>query len=352
MSDPANSHINQYANPSTLIRISIWIPTFTGTISVIASSLIVYIMISDREYKLKKPSNRFLLIMSIIDILQSLAYAFGTLPLPVSSGSYNAYGNDLTCSIQGFFIHLGIAVPCYNASLCIWYLMAVKYNMDDEVFRKKIEPYCHVISILLPLGPAIALLCLNMLAPRGFLCWIGQDKTSYSELFVLCSAAIPVAICFIIIVFCLISIYKEFKRKEETMRRYSTSPSGVQWRANAVLKSKQLAAKQGLLFSSAFAITFFFTSINVLFFDTNDANISPFTLPQSIFMPLQGFWNFIIFARPTMERIQEEYPELSFITGLRKMILTPYEVRSRPIPRGERRGSLTTRRFSYGGEIP
>eukprot|EP01083_Nonionella_stella_P138590 421729_1 len=59
-------------------------------------------------------------------------------------------------------------------------------------------------------------------------------------------------------------------------------------------------------------------------------------------MPLQGFWNFIIFARPNMERIREEYPDLSFLTRLRKMIFTPHEVRSRP-SRRIRRGSLTTR---------
>jgi hypothetical protein len=282
--------------------------------------------------------------MSIIDILQSLAYVFSTLPIPASFGEYHAYGNDLTCSIQGFFLHLGIAVPCYNACLCIWFLMSVKYNMHADVFRRKVEPYCHVMSILLPLGPAIFLLSCNMFTPRGLLCWIGQDKTLYLELFVLCSAVIPVAICFIIIVFCLISIYKGFQHKEKLIRRYSTSESGMQWRANTELKSKQLAAKQGLLFSFAFVLTFCFTSINILLFNTYDANTSPFILPQNIFMPLQGFWNFIIFARPNMERIREEYPDLSFLTRLRKMIFTPYEVRSRPSHRGTRRGSLTARR--------
>ena len=67
--------------------------------------------------------------------------------------------------------------------------------------------------------------------------------------------------------------------------------------------------------------------MNVLFFKEGFGG--PFEIPQAIFMPLQGFWNFVIYAKPTLERIQEEYPELSFRLAFRKMIFRPSEVRAR-----------------------
>ena len=118
--------------PSTLDLVAIWTSPITSSISLVSSSTILFLMISDREAKLKKPNNRFLLMMSIFDIIQSLAYASVVLPLPVDSGVYGAHGNHWTCAIQGVFIQIGFSVPCYNACLCIWYWTHIKHNIDPE----------------------------------------------------------------------------------------------------------------------------------------------------------------------------------------------------------------------------
>ena len=159
--------------------VSAWLNTISGSISAICSAAIIYMMLSDRERKLRKePKCRFLLMMSIIDVLQSIAYAFSSLPVPRESGIYGARGNQMTCNTQGFLFQLGFAVPCYNACLCIWFLRSIKYNMHPNEFRKNIEPYCHTVSLLLPLTTAILCTVLDTFEPRGPMCWIGNEKSS------------------------------------------------------------------------------------------------------------------------------------------------------------------------------
>jgi hypothetical protein len=314
-----------------------WTTTFSGSLSAICSFIIVYMMYSDHEHKLKKPNNRLLTVMSIIDIFQSIAYATSALPMPKASGKYGAIGNHFTCSLQGFFYQMGMAVPCYNASLCIWYLMSIKYNMRPDIFRAKVEPFCHAVSILLPLGSAIALASLDMYGDRRYLCWIKDDST-FSLLLMLLTGVLPM-VSFLIIVYCLGATYHALHSQEIAGRRYSTSPTGMNWRPNVQLQVKKQALKQGLLFSFAFIITFLFPGINLLYH--NEKNPTPFSYPRALFLPLQGFWNLVIYARPTIERIKEEYPELSFKSALQKMIFHPEEVRSRP--RRRRRSSLANR---------
>ena len=328
-------------------KIAIWTSPFTGSISAISSLTIVYMMISDREVKLKTPNNRFLLVMSIIDIVQSIAYAVSVLPVPKSSGIYGATGNYFTCSMQGFVIVAGMAVPCYNACLCIWYLKSIKYNMRPQDFQRNIEPYCHAVSLLAPLSFATILAFLDKFGPRGYMCWIGKDK-EYELLLTLITGLFP-AISFIIIVYCLGSIHHSLLIKERLSRQYNTSPNGMQWRTNSCLRTKQLAAKQSLLFTCSFFITFFFSLINAVFFKSETQNI-PLLIPQCIFMPLQGFWNFVIYARPTLQRIRKEYEELNFWTAFRKMIFHPEEVRSKSGRARRRRRSSAVRRSSLGGQ--
>ena len=225
-------------------------------------------IVSDREVKLKTPNNRFLLVMSIINVVQSIAYAFSVLPLPRSSGTYAAIGNDLTCSIQGFIVQMGLLVPCYNACLCIWYLKSIKYNMTAEEFQQRFEPYCHAVSLLAPFIFATVLACFDKYAPRGYLCWVAEDD-KYQSLISLLTGIFPFT-SFIIIVYCLSSIHRSFVLLERQAQEHFTSgaASGVSWQqSNPNLNRKKKAAKQSLLFSCSFFITFF--SVPLTFFLAN-----------------------------------------------------------------------------------
>ncbi len=279
-------------------KVALWTQTFTASLSALSSSLIIFMMWSDREFRLKdKPNNRILLCMSVIDVLQSIAYAFHSAPLPASSGVFHAIGNNSTCTTQGFFIQLGTAVPAYNASLCIWYFMTIKYNMLPEYFAQKVEPYCHACSIFLPLSSACIIAASGYFTGRGYVCWIG-DGLRFSWYFIALTI-VQLSISFIVILYCLARVYGAIYQLELQMRRYSTSPSGMQWTSNNSMNAlgtvKKNMAMQTSLFSFAFFITFLFPSINTIFYspvEISPAKI-PLLLPQSIFLPLQGMYIYV-----------------------------------------------------------
>eukprot|EP00551_Chaetoceros_affinis_P009958 CAMPEP_0203666082 /NCGR_PEP_ID=MMETSP0090-20130426/3189_1 /ASSEMBLY_ACC=CAM_ASM_001088 /TAXON_ID=426623 /ORGANISM="Chaetoceros affinis, Strain CCMP159" /LENGTH=446 /DNA_ID=CAMNT_0050529865 /DNA_START=197 /DNA_END=1537 /DNA_ORIENTATION=- len=305
-------------------------------------------MLSDFKNKFRMPNNRFLFVMSIIDIIHSLAFIASSSPVPRDTGYYRAVGNHISCSIQGFVFQLGLAVPCYNLCLCIWFLMHIKYNMHPKTFARKIEPYCHATAILVPLTTAILCAALDKFDSRGNMCWIGSNNSSLLFI-ILCGGSILI-ICFTGIIYCLSAIYLSFLYKERKMRRYSTSSSGMLWRPNTFLNAKKLAANQGFLFSFAFFITFIFPTLNVLIFRAHKSSVDTnplLDIPQSALLPLQGMWNFLIYSKRKIRLIREDYPELSFGTILRKMIFRPGEVRPRN-PRG--RGGRG-RRSSFGYDM-
>mmetsp|Transcript_8088 Transcript_8088/g.14696 ORF Transcript_8088/g.14696 Transcript_8088/m.14696 type:complete len:96 (-) Transcript_8088:1268-1555(-) len=51
-----------------------------------------------------------------------------------------------TCNTQGFFLQLGLAVPMYNDSIGIYYLLVFRFNMQDAMLKRRAEPYMHLFS--------------------------------------------------------------------------------------------------------------------------------------------------------------------------------------------------------------
>ena len=56
-------------------------------------------------------------------------------------------GNRLTCSMEGFFVQLNVAMRMYNASLCFYFPLILKYNMTDQALSARVEHGCmHFLS--------------------------------------------------------------------------------------------------------------------------------------------------------------------------------------------------------------
>eukprot|EP00546_Thalassionema_frauenfeldii_P003145 CAMPEP_0178935670 /NCGR_PEP_ID=MMETSP0786-20121207/24684_1 /TAXON_ID=186022 /ORGANISM="Thalassionema frauenfeldii, Strain CCMP 1798" /LENGTH=261 /DNA_ID=CAMNT_0020613863 /DNA_START=698 /DNA_END=1484 /DNA_ORIENTATION=- len=100
---------------------------------------------------------------------------------------------------------------------------------------------------------------------------------------------------------------------------------------------KKDALKQAMLFSGALFLTFLFPTLNIILFfgkSHGDPNYySPMEVPQSIFLPLQGMWNFVIYVRRAVARIQEDYPEMSYGHAFKNLLCHPDRV-APPITKG------------------
>ena len=113
------------------------VPRFTGSISVIASSIIIYLIIRSDD-KLGSVYHRIMFGMTIADVISSTAMALTSLPMPRDLTPYNLpyadvwvgtrLGNQGTCSAQGFFFNFGIiAVFVYNGMLCLYYALTIAF---------------------------------------------------------------------------------------------------------------------------------------------------------------------------------------------------------------------------------
>jgi hypothetical protein len=145
--------------------------TFTGTLSLIASSIIIYkIYLRYSQHKKKTSSNiviggsfrrsnhssnggmntyfRMILGVSILDVMHSFWTALSVLPAPPSSGGVFAHGTTATCSAQGFFAQLTTPIVLYMATLNTYFMLKIRYNIADNVIVRRYEFWFHAIPIV------------------------------------------------------------------------------------------------------------------------------------------------------------------------------------------------------------
>jgi hypothetical protein len=116
----------------------------------------------------------------MLDMCGSSAYSFNTLVAPHwVNAIYPTYGNQRTCSAQGFLIQLSLGGSIYNACICVYYLLTVRYRMDKRILERWALPVMHVATLLFSFGSATAALVvvLDLYHYRGVLgCWINDAE--------------------------------------------------------------------------------------------------------------------------------------------------------------------------------
>jgi hypothetical protein len=120
------------------------IPKFSSVLSLFGSSWIIIEVLTDNNPSKPKryhPYHRLLLAMSVYDVLESIWNFLSTWAIPKGTpGVLWAEGTTATCTAQGFFLTLSVAVPIYNAMLSLYYVLVINYllclrpPMSNEVF--------------------------------------------------------------------------------------------------------------------------------------------------------------------------------------------------------------------------
>ena len=105
------------------------VPKVSSLFSLFGSTWILLEVLTDTKnnasnastpIKRKHPYHRLLLGMSVYDILESVWNFASTWAIPAGTpGVWHARGTTATCSAQGFFLTLSVAVPIYNAFLSL-----------------------------------------------------------------------------------------------------------------------------------------------------------------------------------------------------------------------------------------
>jgi hypothetical protein len=305
---------------------------------------------SGGRQQIAKVHNRLLMMISIFDILYSLALIAGPHPIPKGTlCARGAIGNELTCSIQGYTITLGAGIPSgYTATLCLYYVAVIRYNAQ-EATMKKFEPLMHLVS-LLP-GFTIATIFLINGDYHSFLgvcaisekcrydpdCWEeSREQNGLAPIKKMFSIGLYLVLVFATITSSMIFIYCTVRERQTTMNRYNfgslrdargRARSGMRRLTNRVTNT----AVQASLYIVSFFMSHMTTAVMVVLVQIEVAGLSPvFVYMFATFQPLQGFWNLLIFIRPKYLDARLRMRDESVMSVLKVVIFR----RQQPLLRG------------------
>jgi hypothetical protein len=145
-------------------------------LSCLGSGLILYSISSDWERKRHEIKYRFLLGLSVVDVLASPMYFVLTLFMPVGSpNAWGAMGNTTTCNVQGFILQMTLVGSLYNGALSHWFYCCICKRMSCKAYMEQgWDKRWHILSLLFPLATAIYLLLIDQYTYTPVGCWIGD----------------------------------------------------------------------------------------------------------------------------------------------------------------------------------
>jgi hypothetical protein len=208
------------------------VPAFSGTLSIIGSSCIIWMLMAENRKKLKSVKYRIIFALCLSDVINSLWFVFYSLPIPKGTpGVWGAMGNYVSCNAMGFFLQFGIIGSFYNGALSLYFYKSLCFNMKDEQIAKRYEKWIHIGCLVWPLGTAIAAWQQDLYSYSGMGCWIapeplrchrrddvdcirGEDAYIYAWVY----TGIPLILLCMCIVFSMVKIYmkvKEISRRAE-----------------------------------------------------------------------------------------------------------------------------------------
>mmetsp|Transcript_3714 Transcript_3714/g.4224 ORF Transcript_3714/g.4224 Transcript_3714/m.4224 type:complete len:419 (+) Transcript_3714:58-1314(+) len=327
----------------------------SGFASIAGSSIIIYIILSAGHRRLQYVHCRLLLGMSIVDILNSAALGLSFIPAPRDIPCSLGYGTTATCTAQGFFMQLGLAVPGYMAMLSIYYLAIISFSIPEESIAKKIEPFMHAIALLPMLIAAIVGASESLFFSRAGHCWVQESQqcvdgdcrefTLGDGRWLVIVSSVWIVLMTSVIFICAFSISCKMRKRAVATRRLLSQEVQGEVRIDGMVRE---SFRQAILYVVGFTLTYMWTGLSLISPADADGRKMVFHVLTALFLPLQGFWNFIIFIRPSFVALREEDKDLSFIGVLNKIIFEDKEGERNP--QSSRREIL--QRISFPVHLP
>ena len=313
------------------LRTMAYVYYVTPPIALAASSLLIYAVFrsDDRRKRMLEPSYvRLIVGYSIMVVIQSIgSLLFGPWPVPKDTPYvYHAAGNTATCDVNGFFTNLQGGLVIYFACIIVYHALVVvvlEQNKNEEFISKRIEPFFHGISWLLPFGSSIHWIVMGYMNPiagvPGFCysadlppdctwnddvdCIRGEGYWKYNVI-----ASLIGLFLFFVILVSLALIYWKVRKTEQRLahysRRYRRASSAV------ILETTSKTGRQAILYIGAFLVC----NLPVAFlqsgglYEGRETYYFWSTIFYSTLSPLAGFFTSLIFFKNNPIFFQEGGP--------------------------------------------
>lgn len=327
-------------------NVLIVIPYITASLSAVASSSIIIMILKDRKRKLTMTYHRLLLCMSSVDVITSCNIAFASLLLPIEYGRFASHGTTGTCELSGFLLQLNVTMSLLTLTLCVYYLLVIVYERTPGQLQKsRFEVVAVSAAFLYPLTVGVVALALDsynpMLSLPGW-CYISEfpyECNAYDDVecirgedyfYVnLVGGGLPVFVSMVGGIVCMILIHRKVRIYESTLQRsYSFADRSGRRRFSVTTGERtRQTAIQAALYTGAFLLTYAVPishTITGAFMANSAVNRTYFFVTGIlvvVFAPLQGLWNFIIYVRPKITSVRKRHPDYSWFDAFQVAVL-------------------------------
>lgn len=290
--------------------------------------------------------HHIILSLSLCDFVIDLATFMSTWPIPTdTSGVWAASGTTQTCTTQGYFLQLAIMAPLYNAALSLYYLLMIKYSWSEERLKRLRIPI-HAIILTFGIGTSIAGLPLTLYNPANLWCWIAPlpfgclesaanggvttcergDNAATVYRWAFFYAPLWTAVAFATVAMILVC-WTVWAHETQLLRRwYQRSTSFAVHTSPTALQRREMTRKvtvQALCYVGAFYLTWVWSSMIRIQQSISGETEYALALLTGIFLPSQGFFNFLVYVRPRYHRYREQNPSTRPLSIIGRITSSP-----------------------------
>jgi hypothetical protein len=106
-----------------------------------------------------------MMVMSIHDLMSSLAISMGPVPIPQKYNIPHSFGTQATCTLQGFMVVMNNVTHYYAVAVSIYFLLIIRYKLPDRWIATYVEPFMHGVSIIWAYAVAFMALAFDVYNP-------------------------------------------------------------------------------------------------------------------------------------------------------------------------------------------
>lgn len=344
----------------------------SAMLSLIGSCVIVYKVLKkvNSIQTTTTPYERIILGLSSLDVFASITFALS--PFLLSSENSQrvwAIGTKNTCTMLGFMSQLVCFwAVWYNVLLSFYFLLTVRFQVKPNDFARKYELWMHLSgAVFFPITAILGLMgdwyseeALTMM------CWIGDVPKNCkadgvpcrTQLVAYIFGMIPTAICFFSLIINNTVIYLFVRRtlleKPTVVRNPETvanrddswnfsishdlndshefepeDAEGDMERRMVQARLTKEVAIQSLLYVTAYlftivpAILLSVLDAAVAYDEADQGSLYPLLVLNAMLLPLQGFFNFFIYVRPSYSRFRQKHPDEPVWFVLKQALYNP-----------------------------
>eukprot|EP00565_Helicotheca_tamesis_P009073 CAMPEP_0185728338 /NCGR_PEP_ID=MMETSP1171-20130828/3716_1 /TAXON_ID=374046 /ORGANISM="Helicotheca tamensis, Strain CCMP826" /LENGTH=823 /DNA_ID=CAMNT_0028397037 /DNA_START=55 /DNA_END=2526 /DNA_ORIENTATION=+ len=282
------------ASTETKKRVLVWLPRMMAILSFFGSAFIVYDA-SKTKKRRKKLLNQLLIALSVCDILGSCAYAFTSFPIPEDDliPIYGAHGNDATCKAQGFFIQMGTISAFMNVSMAIYYLLVITYGWPERRLMN-----VRLMLFACPIAVGLAFAFAGIPFYGNLILWCNNTAPYWPDI----PVAIAIGLATIIMLTVCWDVYKKEKLSSKWRGGKGSAVSSKKRTGGGGGGSTKLSTKvfwQCFFYLMAFYLTWpLYLALQYDWANGKDFTNYGFILTAGTMVPLQGFWNMLVYVRP------------------------------------------------------